>query len=217
MRPTERNIDYEKLTEEQLEEMVEDIDWSQVPGKILTPYIKEQFGELPEAKARIWFEDLFKLFQTKTDYEKYDHVLFFFIGDKYHMELDKTTYELFLHPEFYYKICELIYGRRPLFGKETKVMERFIRNIMEQYIFETDIKIRICISTLRIKEKENHFKEKVKKEADEKNSLTMILNGFFFGFLVGSLTGLFAGFIPGLLIGVAVSVIFLGIYSIAAD
>ncbi len=51
-------IEYNSLTEEQIEELVEDIDWIQVPRYLITENIKKKFKDVKPLKVRIFLEDL---------------------------------------------------------------------------------------------------------------------------------------------------------------
>ncbi len=53
------NIDYNKLTLEQLEEYVEFIDWYVVPSHLVTDDIKKKFGAMKGLKIRLMVEDFF--------------------------------------------------------------------------------------------------------------------------------------------------------------
>lgn len=51
-------IDYNTLTEDQLEEWVEFVEWSMVPFHLITPRVIRNFSPVfKELRARIWFEE----------------------------------------------------------------------------------------------------------------------------------------------------------------
>lgn len=83
------NIDYNTLSEDQLEEFVEFIDWSLVPSHLLTEDIKKRFSFIFKGlQVRLWLEELLFSFEAKIDEEKYPGTIFFFKKDKWYMDLD---------------------------------------------------------------------------------------------------------------------------------
>lgn len=67
-------IDYMNLTEEQIEEMVEEIDWTRVPIELITENIKEKFKDVKLLRFRVFLEDLMQRgnFQNTCMYTQLD-------------------------------------------------------------------------------------------------------------------------------------------------
>lgn len=81
-------IDHNTLTEDQLEEFVEFIDWSLVSSSLLTEEVKRKFKDITELQVRLWFEELLNSMEIKMDRKKFPYSIFFFKEGEWYMELD---------------------------------------------------------------------------------------------------------------------------------
>lgn len=144
-------IDYKNFTEEQLEEWVEFIDWSLVPSHLLNEEVRTQFKDIKGLQVRIWFEDLLASLEIKVDKEKYPDSIFFFLEDKWYMELDQRIGDLWCSYELMWSFIE------KKIKYPTWEVQRFIKNIVDNYF--KNLKVNPLIPRhIYIIEIEKHFK-----------------------------------------------------------
>lgn len=126
-------IDHNSLTEDQLEEWVEFIDWSLVPSSLLTENIKKKFHSFPGLQLRIWFEDLFGSLEIKIDREEYPNRVFFFKGEEIYMELDEKDGNLSCS---YKNIWSFFYDK---IGRNHNETQRYIKNVVEMHFKNREV------------------------------------------------------------------------------
>ncbi len=165
-------INYNTLTAEQLEEYAEFVDWSMVPSHLLTDDVRKSFGFLPALNSRLWFEDLLPQMVIKEDQKRYPYRYFFFIDDKYYMDLNFRNGSLWCSNQ---NIWLIFLKKKNNYSLEE--IQLFIRNIMEQHYditinpFSTDHKTRYSVEahfknmeTISLPLKRKSIKEKLKSK-----------------------------------------------------
>ncbi len=146
-------IDYNTLTEEQLEEYAEFVDWSLVPVHLLTEDINKLFDFFPHLKIRLWFEDLLSKMDIKEDQEKYPNELFFFVGNDWFMDLSLKSGDLWFSDYYIWSVFEKKHG---FSYSETQM---FIKNVIEMHFKNMTVTpLMRCVVGLSLIEK--HFKNK---------------------------------------------------------
>ncbi len=145
-------INYDTLTQEQIEEYAEFIDWSTIPSRFLTEEIKNKFNSIPQLNARIWLDNLFSQMIIKMDLKEYPNRIFFFIGDTRYMNLSTKNGQLWCSED---RIWFVLQRRTGYNHDQTQL---FIKNVVEHYFKSIDltpIKIDFTPSKTEI---EQHFK-----------------------------------------------------------
>ncbi len=147
-------INYNTLTTDGLEEHVEFIDWSLVPSHLITDHIKQTFGLFSKLKARLWLEDLISKMMIKEDQEKYPNESFFFIEDKWYMDLNLKTGTLWCS---YDKIWSFLENKNGFNYNET---QSFIKNVVEMCFKKEEVTPAYTYSFTGF-ELEMHFKNTI--------------------------------------------------------
>ncbi len=122
------NINYDTLTLEELEEHVESIDWFHVPSHLITEEIKKKFISIKQLNAIIWLNDLFSKMVIKEDQKEFPDELFFFIGDKWYMNLELKTGNLWCSKNNFW----FVFGGK--FHYNYTETSKFLKNIMELHL-----------------------------------------------------------------------------------
>lgn len=125
-------IDYNKLTEGQLEEFVEFIDWHMIPDHWITEEVKRKFKDIPELQVRIWFEELLGSLVAKVDEDRFPGRVFFFRGEEVYMRIIEGNLieKNFLFCSFK-KIWLSFWNRTKLGDDEIK---NFIKNVVNVWL-----------------------------------------------------------------------------------
>lgn len=127
-------INYTTLTEEQIEELVEFINWSRVPSHFITENVRRKFSPIFKGlQIRIWFEDLLSSFQIKVDRRIYPDSIFFFIEGELYMELDIKTGDLWCSYDNMWSVFE------SKFDCKYDKIQLFIKNVVEMYIKDMEV------------------------------------------------------------------------------
>lgn len=127
-------IEYDKLTEEQLEEFVEFIDWTLVPTYLLTEEIEKKFSCFPQAKARIWFER----FYSELRILKSGNHMFFFQGREMVMDLNLEDGVLFCdNHRMWQNIFSLFFKTHDQYNFDERIINtdkcsKLISHVMDQ-------------------------------------------------------------------------------------
>ncbi len=121
------NLDYKNLTEDQLEEFVEFVDWSMVPTHLITKEIVNKFSCFNGLLARMWFEDVISKLNIKEDKKRFPNTIFFFLNGE-----SKKGY-LWCSLE---KIWSIFNKKYKFFYPGT---QNFIKNTMESYLKNKEV------------------------------------------------------------------------------
>ncbi len=122
-----QEIDYNTLTEEQLEEHVEFINWSLVPPHLLTKNIRQIFKSVPQMNAKIWFEDLMSKMEIREDQERFPNIVFYFVADEWNMLFSSKNTSLWGSSKF---IGQIFIER---FNFEKDEARLFFKNEVEHF------------------------------------------------------------------------------------
>lgn len=140
-----QKLDYNNLTDEQIEEFVEFLDWSRVPSRFITNDVKKYFGSFPELNLRIWFEDILSKLQPLSGYEE------FISGVCYQDILTKN----FL-AEFNFIKNKIYFCNKNVLSKinenhksnyTSNTVEKYIRSVWKEHHYQTGKKL-ISVDTV---------------------------------------------------------------------
>lgn len=123
---------YNTLTEDQLEEWVEFIDWSMAPYRLLVDDIRKKFKDIPKLQVRLWFEETLRSLRVKVHKGKYSNTIVFSKGLSSLMDLDLDSGVLWCS---YRKIWEPLENKK---GRNYGETQSFIKNILEMYLYELE-------------------------------------------------------------------------------
>ncbi len=129
-------MDYEKITNKEIEEFAESINWGLVPDELYEAN-KEKFKCLHGVQAREHMEVCFLILEMRQ-FPLYQHMIYFFSDDAWVMQFNLDTHVLSINYDIYLKLYNL---------KNKYIQE--IKELKDDYI--QDI-IKACMS--------NYFKSK---------------------------------------------------------
>lgn len=127
-----KNIDfsnleeYKNLTEDQIEEWLEIIDWSIIPSYLITESLKKKFQSFPDLQLRIWFEEILDSIEIHNEASFSDPVSLKKDGNLY-MEFDKNKENLWCSYDYVWV------NFNKVFGDNIFKFARFIKNILKQH------------------------------------------------------------------------------------
>lgn len=148
-------IDYNTLTEEQLVEFVEFIDWSTVPSCLLNEKVTNRFSPVFKGlQVRMWLEELVASFVIKVDEKAYPNCVFFLKEEEVYMVLDGKTGELHCSYDRVWSVIKNEFGLN-----HNDKIKRYIKNVMEMHFKNMEV-TPLTYSDISIKSVEMHFKNK---------------------------------------------------------
>lgn len=133
-------IDYDILTEDQIEELIEEIDWTRIPIYLITENIKEKFKDVKLLRFRVFLEDLMQRgkFQNRcmyTDFEGVEREVVnkdnvFFVID------NKVMFSVELEYGKVHEVLLLLNSMLLEFSKELHITDDEIVNFAAAILFE---------------------------------------------------------------------------------
>ncbi len=120
-------IDYDNITDDQIEELAEFIDWSMISPELVSDGIRKRFSCFPEARLNFWFDKLFSNTISALNPLDYPKSIYFIRNESVFLEIDIEKLDVWHSND---RVCDLVSST---YMKSNDKMVVFLKNIVNKH------------------------------------------------------------------------------------